>query len=685
MNKAKSFLYRASCAIMIFFFACIFLQTTVNLSHMELLEGLLGNFRKFIFVPCGAALLLLIFLKLTKLLCRQDAKRRNIIFGILACTGIALQLFLILGLRPCLQYDSLKPVDTAIAMTKGVPLAATEYYGYFSIYPHNLPLTLYIMLIFKAAGALGIASENYIVLLQLLNCLLFDAALVSMYRFLKRHFGIQKSVAFALLCFFNPLTFYYPVFFYTQVLSIPLFVFLITVFDRLLEAETTRSRILYGALYGMIVFFAWKIRFFTLITLIACALFLFFRKRTKRMELKSVFAVLSAVLLTFAGCNFLHEELMTKYTVHTEESQAFPMQHWVMMGLQGDGTFYYADEDFTAALPYKDIRIEENTKVIKERLSDLGVDGLLKLWGRKMNVTWSDGYDDYAANLTLVRHYTALDDFLSGWRSEPIAAYLHFYNCMIWLLLLLCAIALFQKGASDPVYTVCITVLGGILFHLVWEAGEPYSMPFALLTAAGAAIGTDIFYRPKFEEMAEKTHKAVRISAVSVCLAVVLFVPKAWTAVFPVTETAAIQNLVGGSYLYLENGDTITQTIQSSRTFNKLTLRYKYYEETEGEALATLRLYNEAGECLTEQTMPLKSAVTVTEFPLDDIAPDGKETYTVTLTGETVPEGSRIGVTAYNTGNWDAYPEGEASLNGETVRKADLYFELTNECSRRLF
>lgn len=671
---------------MIFFFGCIFLQTTGNLSHMELSADFLSGAWKYLLITGGALTLLLAVRKLTGLLLGLSSKSRRSILAALFCIGLGLQLLLIFGLRPCLQYDSLKPVDTAIAMLKGVPLAATEYYDYFSIYPHNVPLTLYIMCIFKLADFFGIRESSYIVLLQLINCLLLDFALLQMGKLLQRHFGLRQSLSFSLLCFLNPLLYYYPVFFYTQVLSIPIFVLLITVFYRILESRKVKCRIFYGLCYGVILFFAWKIRFFTLITLIACGMFLSFQKKRNILSKKMlVFAALS-MLIGFFVCAFTNEALMTKYSVHTEDSQAFPVHHWIMMGLQGDGTFYYEDEDFTLAFPTKDSRIEENTRVIKERLKSLGLFGLIRLWGQKMAITWSDGYDDYAANLTLTKNHSGLNDFLSGYRDEPIAAYLHIYNCMSWLLVLICAVFLFLKNHSCSIYTICITIVGGVMFHLIWEAGEPYSMPFALLIIAAASAGLNTLSLPCIRRQT-LWRKALRIRFLAPALfflTVLHLLAPLLSVSFDVTEIAAIQNLVGGDYLFLESGDTLTQTVQASRAFNTVTLRYKYYEETEGTVQALFRLYDEEGNCLSEQTMPMPGAVTLIDFELPEIHPQGTGTYTVELTALYIPKGSRIGVTAYHTQNWDAYAGGAASHNQIPIEKTDIYFEFTNRCTKTL-
>lgn len=679
IEKVNLFFYKTTCGIMLFFFGLIFLQTTQNVTHMDVLGAQLTGIRRPLFLLSGALLLLGLVFLLTGFLKKRSGKTRTVTLLILAFLGICLQVFLILWLRPCLQYDALKPVDTAIAMLGGTPLAATEYYRYFSFYPHNVPLTLYIMCIFKIAGFLGIAESNYIVLLQLINCVLLDLALFTMYSMIKRYYGSEKGLFFGILCLLHPLIYYYPVFFYTQVLSIPLFVLLITEFFKLVHAKTTKGRILHSIVFGIALFFGWKIRFFTLITLIAAALFLWFRKNEQKRNLKTLFCMLAGVLLSFMLCVGINELLETKYTIHTEETQAFPVQHWIMMGLQGDGTFSYLDEDFTSAFPGKDSRAEKNVEIIKQRLKSLGISGLLNLWNQKLAITWSDGYDDYSSNLTLVDHYDGFYDLICGEDSEPLTAYLHIYNCMLWLLLTLCAVKLLRRTHADFIYTVSVTLLGGILFHLIWEAGEPYSMPFILLMIGGASVG--------FEGIGSFQNrlpirglplKAVTCSALLFLGTIISVMPSLAAAEHPTEKIASIQNLVGGNFLTLEAGDTITQTVTASRSFNTLTLRYQYAAESGEEGLVSLRFYDENGTCLTEQSLPVQGAVTVTDFLIPAVDPAGSKTYTIELCAKQASPDTLVTVTCYNTGNWDVYTHGSASKNGNEIPKGDLYFSLSN-------
>ena len=180
MNKNRfvnDFLYRATCVIMIFLFACTYFQTLGTLSHMPVISASLKGLWKPVFLLSGSALLFLLIAKLTKLLLRFSEKKQALTLLVLGCMGLGLQLAFLLLLRPCLQYDALKPVDTAMSLLKGIPLPLSDNYEYFSIYPHNLPLTLYIMCIFKVAQFLGIPEANYNLILQLCNIIFLDLAL----------------------------------------------------------------------------------------------------------------------------------------------------------------------------------------------------------------------------------------------------------------------------------------------------------------------------------------------------------------------------------------------------------------------------------------------------------------------------------------------------------------------------
>lgn len=691
MNKNKNvicFLYRATCIIMIFLFALTFVLTLGTLSHMPVISAALDGFWKPLFLLSGSILLFLLINKLSKLLLGLSEKKQNRILIIMGCIGIAMQLAFLLVLRPCLQYDALKPVDTAISLLKGIPLPLSDSFEYFSIYPHNLPLTLYIMCIFKIAGLLGIAETDYILVLQLINIVFLDFSLVRLYRLLKRKAGAKVSVLFALLCFVNPLLYYYPIFFYTQVLSIPLFVLLITVFFQVLDADTIKKRAFFGICFGVTVFFAWKIRFFTLITLIALAMYLLFFQKTVKTSKKAASVTLLSILLSFSCCLTVHSLLMDKYSLSTEKEHAFPVQHWLMMGLQGDGTFYYVDEDFSKAFLTRQTRTEAETEVIINRLNDLRLNGLIRLWGRKLSITWADGYDDYPSNLVLVKQYSDFNDWISGYRSEFLAAWLHIYNSMSWLLLTICALQLFRKKAPDFIYAICITIVGGMVFHLFWEAGEQYSMPFALLMIAGASMGADSLSH--LSEMHIRGNIKASLSAfifsfIFMVTALVHGMPGIAGQESDVVQISAVQNLVAGEAICLHKDQVLTQTVTCSRPMNTLSLRYKYYGEHKEEALIRLRLLDHSGNIITTEHLPLENFFQIFDFTFPKTTADKGESFLIEICGVHIPDGEYVGFAAYNTGNWDTYPAGTAFLDNIPLPVSDIYFEFSKHSQKTLF
>lgn len=680
MNKLNHYLYQITCLILVFFFALVFFMTLGNLSHMEPLSAHLTGILRLIFLSGGAVLLLGLIFMLTNRLKELSSRNRAFCLLILSGTGILLQLFLILKLRPTLQCDALKPVDLAVSLLNGGSLKQSVFYDYFTIYPHNLPLTLYILQLFKCFRFLGFPQKHFMILLQCFNLLLIDLSLVTAYFFLKKKSGIRVSSNFALLCVLNPLLYYYPVFFYTQVLSMPLFLFLTVLFFQLLDAKTPFGHLGYGALYGITLFFGWKIRFLTLIAPIAGILYLLFCKRETKPSWKAVLLIFLGMTVTFSCCTCVQKAQTEQYQLSTSEDLAFPVHHWLMMGLQGDGSYNYIDEAFTSALPSKEVRMTEATRVIKERLNDLRPGGLLRLWGRKLSVTWADGYDDYASNLLYVKHSSRINDWLTGKYAFVLAGYLHIYNCMSWFLLLFCAIQLLRRKLSGVSYCICLTILGGMIFHLFWEAGEAYSMPFALLMISGASIGFDCLWLPSVRAyLTKKNIKRIAALAAFCFSGVCIFSAAACTKEpYEVTKIRAKQSMLAGDYIYLENGQVLTQTITCERPFNQLSVQNKYYDTAGEDAVITLKLFDSSHNCILEEQLPLTEIITSSEFTFERVIPHGSEIYTVEISGTSIPDGCRGALTAYHTGNWDVYLEGTLSLDGTLLENTDLCFTLSD-------
>lgn len=674
MNRFLSAIYKLICLIMLVFFGYVYLGTLGNLSHMPVISSQLntGNTVCLFLIGTLTPFLLLIYF---------SGEQRRKFLWCLAVLGIFVQIFVIWGIRPSLRYDSLTPVDTAIGLLNGKSLIQSPYYEYLTIYPHNLPLTAYIFVLLKAAGFLGIPENCYILLLQSISCLLIDLSIFGIYRLLDRHENRQLASGFLFLCVVNPLLYYYPVFFYTQVLCIPIICGLILLFFGIMDAASKKKRLFYCVLYGIVLFLGIKIRILALIAPIACCIYLFLKKRWDIFIKKETFLCLAAFLSAFIICFFANNLLLDHYSIRTDESLSFPAHHWIMMGLGENGTYNFDDEQFTSSIGTKEERIQADTIVIKERLQDLKFAGLMKLWANKLVITWSDGYDDFADNLVLSQDYRGFHDYLCGSKNELLVGWLHIYHSFCCLLLTVCIILQFLKKTPSMLFIPCLTLLGGMLFHLLWETGEAYSMPFALLVIWGAAGSMEITTYPVFNKNFTFGKKV--LVALTLCGNFFLLTqlrPILCDLEFEQIKTAAIQDLSEGELLNLSKQDTLVQTFSTSRAFDRISLQYRYLSDRVEEALVLITLKDTAGNTLFQETVSCHvgyDGFILCEFPL--ISPKENDTFSIELQPVQVPLDAHLSFSSYNTGNWDVYQPGKLFRNNVEVPNGDLTFHAYHE------
>ena len=74
---------------------------------------------------------------------------------------------------------------------------------------------------------------------------------------------------------------------------------------------------------------------------------------------------------------------------------AITIEHFLMMGSHGNGTYNVKDMRFTRSFPTHEEKVENNKKVYLEHLRENGVLGNLKLAIRKEAIVWGIGTHGY--------------------------------------------------------------------------------------------------------------------------------------------------------------------------------------------------------------------------------------------------------------------------------------------------
>ena len=366
-------------------------------------------------------------------------------------------------------------------------LTKDSYERYLYIHPHQLGLTALIELVFALFG-----SGNHIAF-QLLNCVGAALCVYSGYRITRLLTADMRAWVYYLLlaaaCF--PL-FFYVTFVYGE---IPSLTFSLLAAWCFMEYRKRGGRLWLAACCAACTL-ACLVRNNSLILLIAFVLILLVTALGER-KFRSV---LAAVLLVavFLGGRFC---LRTVYEQRSGEkiNDGAPMILYVAMGMQkGEGApgwsngyilhNYWGESDFDA----------EASTAMAVRDIGTSMEGFaedpwyaVRFYAEKFTSQWNDPtYECFAmTHINGSARGPVANSMFDGKLHTLMTWFMNEYQSLIfiggfcWLLLNFWL----KKGLEDQI--LVITVFGGFLFHMLWEAKGRYILPYFVMMLPMAAVG----------------------------------------------------------------------------------------------------------------------------------------------------------------------------------------------------
>lgn len=412
---------------------------------------------------------------------KLSERRLMVVSAIVAVCMVALQMILVSGFDLTGMYDSYEVMDQALAIAQGRQTAVNySRIFYFQKYSNNNFILLLYTILLRLAIAFHITAYNRFLIV--INVCFVDAAIF----FLCASVRIEKdrcSASYVLLLnAFNPLNYLYVVWTYTATMSLlPMMagIFLIELSDR--RQMRLSGRIITAVLLGADSAVCLLIRPTAFFPVIAYLLIKLVRL------LHGIFSIKKFCLLLISFVCF-----MSVFTVlnraslrlNPDQSENFPLTHWLMMGACGDGR---ADRDlmtYTRSFRSKEEKSAANVRMIKQALSERGFSGNVKFLMKKMMITWSDGISNYRGRYSMLRGcnsaiYKRIVGTDSAWLLTACQAVR-----IVMLALAVIGIAMSVKREGDFLYSVaCISVFGAMFFYLFWEGKNVYSIPFIPLFA----------------------------------------------------------------------------------------------------------------------------------------------------------------------------------------------------------
>lgn len=460
------------------------------------------------FVAATVAALFLLAALLTYWGERVTLPKRRIVGYICVIILVAVQLRFAMALYGTISFDFNYLFTAAKGLAWNGDLNGTE--AYFAQFPNNLLLVLCFAFVIKVCTFIGF--YNYMAALVLCSVISVDLSIYLAWRCAKKLWG--RKYAFVFLLLSMPMIFFH----YGIVCpySDTFGMIFPAAFLFFLEhrPEKRAAAIETSLLMGAWMAIGYHIKPQTAIIVIAAFLIeLFYCSKTREnvlVFLKRIALFLVGFIAAYVLLHLLFQ--LTTGSVLTEalkEEKQTPFTHYLMMGVNPDTAGFISDSDWeaTMAVPGKKAKIAFNLQIIQERLQKMQLSGYLKLLHLKGKNTFSWMKIDM-----WVRNHNCQDNlslFLQNWfcqggqMFEKVWLFFLQANWVFWIMLWILPIVL-GHGFSDPnVMLLRLTVMGLVMFELLFEAGQRYLFHLFPIYALLAVYGwreTATFVHKKMEE-----------------------------------------------------------------------------------------------------------------------------------------------------------------------------------------
>ena len=559
--------------------------------------------------------------------------------------------------------------------------------AYFSKYTNQIPLLIFTYGFTKIGSIFG--TTNVLLIGTIFNALFIAITGYFIYLIGKELHSPKTGLLSLIFMMINPIFYLYTSYFYTDTLCMPFAVIGLYLIIKCFKTDKPLNKILLGILSGFFFFVGLKVRIVVAILLIAVLAYILINPKVLH-KLKIYLALFIGLFIGVIGFKIIYNY----FEIDLDENAAFPITHWIMMGLNEEHTGGYnsIDHDLTYNEPTYEAKKEANIEEIKARISDLGPIGLIKLEGMKIARTFSSGNYGVYAKLNNTADGTGLYEYLGGYGNTNILMKysLQILKTYISFMILLGAYQIFRKKEieykEDTI--IYIALFGAILFYIIWESAQRYSLSFLpwMIIPLGL-IYSKLEEKENITETKEskgkiintiKTHKKKIVKALSISLMLITFLlltinfPK-YTLETKTYDDIRILSYRGFSEIEIKD-NRVSQTFTTEENFNQIRIRLNNNHENT-DSIYTFKLYNdETNELLVNQEFnsnEIKDSSNY-KFKFDEINPDNNTRYHIELS---LLEGkSVLSVGTYNESMYyKAYNNGSVYINDEETSDTFIF------------
>ena len=563
---------------------------------------------------------------------------------------------------------------------------------YFSKYTNQIPLLLLAYYFTQIGNLFGIS--NVVLMGTIFNALFISITGYFIYLIGKEIKGPKAGLLSLIFMVINPIFYLYTSYFYTDTLCMPFAIIGLYFLIKCLKGTTSKNRLINGIISGFVFYMGLKVRIVVSILLIASLAYIIINNKIV-YKLKIFVVLFLGLIIGFLGFKLIQ----SNFNIELDKNASFPITHWVMMGLNEEYSGGYNEQDHNLTLKEetKKDKQEANMEMIKKRLKDLGLIGLIKLEGVKIARTFSSGNYGVYAKLNNTSDGSGIYEYLGGYGNSNIFLKysLQILKTYINLIIFLGILKIIRKKENtyqeDTI--IYIALFGAILFYMIWEAAQRYSLSFLpwmiiLLGFIYSKLGENNDKENKnkiFITIKNHQKQITKITSITImCITLILLTinfPK-YTLEEKNYDDVKILSYRGFSEIEI-NDDKISQTFITSDAFNQIKIRLNNINEKE-ESIYLFRLYDDEKNLLAEIKFNSKDIKDGSnhKFNFKKINPNKKTTYQIELSklyGSSVLSVGTFNESIY----YKSYNNGSVFINDKKV--SDTFIFRVDEKNKRSY
>lgn len=377
---------------------------------------------------------------------------------------------------------------------------------YLAQFPNNtmmLCIDIVIMKVFKLFHI-----SDYLTGITIVTAIIITLSVIITYYIAKKILGDKKALMFLIIAIFTTPLYLYASVYYTDTFSMLLVVLLFYVWLILREERNKKRKVALQILYGIILFLAYELKLTSAFIYIAIVMYEICNTNIKTV-IKNNCIVIPITIICIVSFKFVILNNLT--TEEERDKYQIPTEHWIMMGMNGVGSFEYKEYEYTIQYPTLEERAQADRQMIMKRLKERTINEHIKNITRKLGYTWHDGtffIPDILRREPVnknILHEFVLEDGKYDFLYKYIPQVMHF-SMLIFIIINLKRIIENKEYNSKEIVGM-ITIFGVMMFLIIWENRSRYLVNIIPLMILMQINGIDYFsYKKKNLPDNQKTH-----------------------------------------------------------------------------------------------------------------------------------------------------------------------------------